>query len=213
MSAITRDLATSEVSRSTASSRWRPLAGADLLDRVQCGPTGENRHAAEQRRLLAGEQVVAPVEGGGQRLVTGLDSGAPLGEEAEAVMQALGDVGGPEGDEAGGGQLDGKGNPVEATAYLGDSGQHFRGEGEGWVARCRPGTEQCDRLGLERLHLRRPARGAWQGQRAQRGGSFSGHPKGLLAGSQDPEAGTVGHQALDERRTGGDHVLAVVQDQ
>ena len=67
-------------------------AGADLLGGLQGEAAGEDGQAPEEHALLAGEQVVAPVDGGAQRLLARARRAAATGQDVEAVAEACRDL-------------------------------------------------------------------------------------------------------------------------
>ena len=79
------------------------------LGRVQGEPAGEHRQAAQNLLLVAGQEVVAPVEGGLEGLVSGRTMPHTAGEDTDAGVEPAGHV--LQRDEAGvgGGQLEGEG--------------------------------------------------------------------------------------------------------
>ncbi len=115
--------------------------GADLL-RGSERPSGEDRDAPQQRGLGGSEQVVAPLEGSEQRLVAGGGGGAGAVQDAEAVVEALEDVGGRERGDACGSQLDGQRHPVEPAADLRHRGRRRIREAESWIGFGCPLEEQ-----------------------------------------------------------------------
>ena len=68
-----------------------PVA-AHLLGGVQRPRADEGREPAEQRALVLGEQVVAPLEGGAQRAVAGGRVAGVGGEHRHAVAQPVGEL-------------------------------------------------------------------------------------------------------------------------
>ena len=84
--------------------------------------SGEHAEPPERDLLLVVEAFVAPVDRGGQGLLTGHHGAGASGQEPEAVVELGGDALGGELTAAGGGQLDGEGDAVEAVADLGDGG-------------------------------------------------------------------------------------------
>jgi hypothetical protein len=95
------------------------LGGAHLLGRFQCAAAGENGQAGEESLLLLGEELVAPVDRGPQRLLACLGISAAL-EQIEPLGKALQDLG--RGEHAGPGrsQLDRERQIVKPTAQLGN---------------------------------------------------------------------------------------------
>ena len=90
-----------------------------LLGGLERAAAGEDGEAGEEPLLLGGEQVVAPLDGGAERLLAGVGVAAAL-QEVEALGEALEDLGGRERLRARGGELDRERERVEAHAELGD---------------------------------------------------------------------------------------------
>ena len=65
------------------------VARADLLGRLQLEAAGEDREPAEQQLLVRLEQVVAPLERRGQRLLPGRRGVAAAAQQAEAVVEPV----------------------------------------------------------------------------------------------------------------------------
>ena len=93
-------------------------AGADLLGRLKREPTGEDREATMQDALLAGEEVVAPVDRGPQRLLAGQRGAAAGAEHVEAVAKARRDLVERQRARAGRGELDRQRHAVQTPANL-----------------------------------------------------------------------------------------------
>ena len=104
------------------------------------------------------------------------------------------------GEEAGGGELDGQGQAVEAAHEVGDAGSRRLGV-EGGVDGPGPLDEQADRRGVAPL-------GGEHGHPAH---VLARDPEALAAGGHEPQSRAAAQQALDEVRERGEHVLAVVE--
>ena len=81
-------------------------------------PPAKTRQAAEEHALLAGEQVVAPLDRGAQRLLARARRAAAGGEDVEAVAQPRRDLLQRQRGHARRGQLDGQRHAVQAPADL-----------------------------------------------------------------------------------------------
>ena len=95
-------------------------AGADGLGPFEREAAGEDGQAAEEGALGRGEQGVGPVDERPERLVAGQGRPAAAGEEAEAVVQARGDLLHAEHAHPRGGELEGEGDAVQTAADLRD---------------------------------------------------------------------------------------------
>src|SRR4051794_8561156 len=81
---------------------------------------GKDEEPSEERLTLGREQLVAPVEHTLERSVA-VAVGAGLGQEPEPLIEAPFDLRRRHRDGAGGGELNGKGYPVEPIAQPGDN--------------------------------------------------------------------------------------------
>ena len=164
-------------------------------------PAGEHRAPVEQVPLVGREQVVGPRHRREQGLVV-LRAPSGAGEESEAIVEVVAHLLGAHRHHAGGGQLDGEGDPIEALADLG----HRRGLG-GCVER-EPGLHGLRSL-EEQLDRGRVEPGSCVEGR-------NGPPvlrreaQALAAGGQDPDGGGPAQDRVDEVRGRGQDVLAVV---
>ncbi len=152
-------------------------AGAHLLGGLQREAAREDGQAAEEHALLAGEQVVAPLDGGAQGLLAGARRAAAAGEDVEAVAQSRRDLVERQRRHARRGQLDGQRHAIQAPADLLDRRLVLLGRAEvGVGARRARRTGGSPRPATERARPPRPrsaaARGSWPGRarRARRAG-------------------------------------------
>ena len=113
--ALTSDLSTSRASEVDDLAARDRAAGAHVLGRLQREAAGEDGQAPEEHALLAGEQVVAPLDRGAQRLLARARGAAAGGEHVEAVAQPRRDLVERERRHARRGQLDGQRHAVEAA--------------------------------------------------------------------------------------------------
>ena len=93
-------------------SSGRP-ATASAASSVQ--PPAKTARRRKRACSAAGEQVVAPVQGGPQRLLAPAGGAGAAGEQGQAVVQAGGHLLRGQDAGPGGGQLDGQGQPVQAA--------------------------------------------------------------------------------------------------
>jgi hypothetical protein len=178
----------------------RDVPGVAVAEHPPGGVAGEPGREDRQRphRRLPGrlEQVPAPVDHGLEGLVPLRGVAGPATEQAEAVLQAAGDLGHRHHPHPGRGQLDGQRQPVQVAADLGHLVGGQVGAGAG-----RPGPlgEQLHRRGQgelrEQVHRLRG-----EAQRSPTGGEHR-----QVLGHRDQGADQLGGAAED--------VLAVVQDQ
>jgi len=98
------------------------VVGADRFGGLEIEAAGEHGQAPEQRALVGLEQVVAPFERGGQRLLPRRGRVAAGAEHAEAVAEPLRDRGRPQRAEPTGGELDCERQPIEPEADPGHVG-------------------------------------------------------------------------------------------
>ena len=157
---------------------------------------------------------MAPVDRRGQGLLAGHHRAGAAGEEPEAVVELGGDALGGQLPAAGGGQLDGERDAVEAVADLGDGGGVGVADGERRSGPAGPLDEQGDGVVLrQRRDVDGVARGSGSAATGTRQVISPGHAEGLAAGGQHRRGRIGRQQSGDELGAGGDEVLAVVQDE
>lgn len=191
--ATTRDLSTRAPIRSAAG----PVQTASAAARSQ--PPHEHGHLAQHRALALVQQVPGPVDDRAQGLLAGQDRAASGGEQAEAVVEPVGDLPRGQQPEPGGGQLDGERQPVQAAADL----RHGLGVGEHRIG---VGTDGLGALGEQPVRLLRD-------QGLDRAHRLTGDAQGFTAGREDREPRAVGEEGLGEGGCRADDVFAVVKDQ
>ena len=170
-------------------------AGADLLGRLEREPTGEHGEATVKDALLTGEQVVAPVDRGAQRLLAGQRGATTGAEHVEALAQARGDLIERQRGRASRGELDRQRHAVQTPADL----LHGAGGVRGIEARPRSGGALAEQpLGL--------------GQRGHPPNDLVGTPQRLAARGQDAHARPGSQNLLGQAGTRVDQVLAVVEN-
>ena len=178
--------------------------GIEVVDHggegLQREPSREDGRPAQDEPLLVAQQVVAPVEGGLQGLVSLPGSPAAAAEEPEPLLEPGGDVGHRQVAGAGRSQFDGQGDPVEVLADVGHDG--LRGRVEDEVGPDGGGSfgEQLDRRGPVDQGRHPPHPLAVDAQRLAAGGEDGGPWR------------TVEHR-LDHLGAGIEHVLAVVEQE
>src|SRR5512142_2859889 len=100
-----------------------PLAAGDRLGGFHEEAAREDADALEDELFLPGEEVVAPVDRGAERLLPYDVLLAVAGQQAEAVLEPVEDLPGREGAAAGRGELDRERDAVEPPADLADNGR------------------------------------------------------------------------------------------
>ena len=130
-------------------------------------------------------------------------------EQAEPVVQPVGDLGGSECAQPGGGQLDGERRTVQRPADPHHGLDRVRVEREPGAYGRGPVGEQAYRLELlGALGVRVLGRQRERRHGAQR---LTGDADRLAAGGQDPDPGRGGQEPVGQPRDRVDQVLAVVQ--
>lgn len=110
-------------------------------------------------------------------------------------------------------QLDRQRNPVQPAANLGDGlGVRF-GHGKPGLNQTGPVDKQTHRLALRHGIGRERLSRVRQRQRGDAPDGFSIHAERFPAGHQDVQPRRRAQQRLDQRRTGGDQVLTVIEQQ
>ena len=162
------------------------IGAADLLGSLQRGAPREDCEGAEERLLLVGEQVVRPLHRRPQRLLARVGV-ATAPEQVEPLREPAQDLTRGKSLRAGGGELDGQRERVEARAQLAD----LLGRLE-----LRPLAEERHGVGL--------------GERRHGELDLAPHAQQLAAGREHGEVGAGGEERR-ELAGGGDHVLEVVE--
>jgi hypothetical protein len=122
-----------------------PVAGANLLRRIQSPTPSEHREPAKENPLPLREEVVAPVYSRPERPVTG--NGGPVApQEAKAIVEPLQDLTHGEHPNPGGGELDGERQPVEPRAQIRHRRTVLPRQGETGCDGPGPLDEEPDRL-------------------------------------------------------------------
>jgi hypothetical protein len=129
------------------------------LDGLEGPAAGEHRQPGKQSPLGVREQVVAPGDGPAQGPLPAREGPGPGGQQREAPLQAGQDLLGGQDPGAGGGRLDGQGQPVEPGGDLGHRRGVLGGQPELRPDRLGALDEQPDRLGsAEGVEVRGPPR-------------------------------------------------------
>ncbi|OPZ86620.1 MAG: hypothetical protein BWY76_00859 [bacterium ADurb.Bin429] len=94
------------------------ITSADLLRGIQRPPSDEDRQPAQHRLFDRRQQIVAPVNEGTQRLLSGKSAAIAARQQAEAVIQARGDLLERHGAHARGRQFNRQRDAVKVDAEL-----------------------------------------------------------------------------------------------
>src|SRR4051794_35654092 len=98
----------------------------------------------QQRLLRWVEEGLTPVEGGAQGALA-LRAGAPtIGEQAQGVVQAVGQLRDRQDGDAGGGEFEGQGDAIETADDFDDGAGVVGREGEGGLALAYPLQQEAD---------------------------------------------------------------------
>ena len=181
------------------------------LRRLEVEAARKDSQAAQGDLLGGGEQVVAPVHRRRQRLVPGHSSADPSGEQPEALIQSPGQVLGAEDPDAGGGELEGQGDAVEAPADLGDGGGVGLARTEAGLGPSCPLAEEGHGVRARQI-LHAGRLGGGEGEGGHPPGHLARQPQDLPAGGQDGDAWAAGQQHVNQFGGRLDDVLAVVAD-
>lgn len=178
----------------------RPVR-ADRLGGGEGAAAREDGEPAQHGAFGLVQEVPGPVDDGAQGLLTGQYGAGSAGEQAEPVVEPVGDLARGEHPQPGGGEFDGERQSVQAAADL------RRGR-RGLLVRVGPEA--------------RPGGGAAVGEQAQRhrvrqrfdrADELARDAEGFTAGGEHGEVRAVGEQVVGEGRGRVDDVFAVVQEQ
>ena len=175
------------------------VAGRDGLGRLERPSATEDSEAAEERAFVLGQELVAPVDGGAQRLLAGHRRAIAAGEETELIAEAVEDLGRREHVDARRRQLDGQRYAVETPADVGHGVAVVVGEREGAVAK--PGAVGEQLHTLSRRH----------GRDTQH--DLARQAERFLAGGHHLHAATGLQQQIGQLGAAGEHVLAIVENE
>ncbi len=98
----------------------KPVARAGVPGELERRSAGEHAEPSQQDLGVGRQEPVAPVQRRAQRLVARRHRRRPCGEQAQRVLEAVGDRGGREHRHPGRGQLQRERHPLEAAADLAD---------------------------------------------------------------------------------------------
>ena len=155
--------------------------------------------------------MVAPVDGGAQRLLPffrGADTG---GEQGEPVREPVGHLDRRQRRDPGGGELEGERDAIEGPGDGTDRGQVVLPEQQPGAYGAGPFGEQLRRWVVEHLAWRGVLR--WRFQRADGDLHLVGDGERFPAGGDNGDAGAAAEDVVDEGGGGIHDVLAVVDQQ
>ena len=168
---------------------------AHAVDGGQVEAAGEDGEAVEQALLVRAQQVVGPGDHVVQVLVALVGVARPGVEQAESMVEPFDHRLQSERAGAHGGELDGEGKAVEATAEAGQRRQRFRGRLEPRSGRRRPLAEQLHggrggEVGILGL----------VGDQQRRNGvdDLTGHAERFARGGDDAESRARGGETGDQ---------------
>ena len=113
---------------------------------IEVEAAGEHGQTSERNPLVLEQEVVTPVEGGGEGLLAVRMAAPATGQDGQRIAQAGGELGDGEVDDPHRSQLEGEGDAVETTTDLGDRGGGGSIEHEGRRRLPRPLDEELDRF-------------------------------------------------------------------
>ena len=175
------------------------VVGGDRLGRGDGEPARERRQASHQHALLRVQQIVAPRDRRLERLLARHRSARATGEEAEAVVEPVGDAPRVHHAHPRGSQLDRERQPVDATAdrlhgvAIGVLGR------EAGPHRARSLDEQLDCGGF--------------GERRDSPRELTTHAERLPARRERVQVGHPRQQRFDDAGRLVEHMLTVVEQQ
>ena len=183
------------------------------LDHLQVDTAPEDRAGRQQLPALIAEQVIAPLDGGAQRLLAVRQVTAPAGQQPQRMLQPLQDRLRRQQPDPRRSQLDRQRQAIQPAHDPGDRGGVLPAHGEARHHGRRPLGEQPHRLtGHGRPGRCRRARGLlWEGQRRDRAFLLARDAQRRAAAHHDPEIAGAAQQ-LRHHRGGRQQVLEVVQD-
>ena len=185
------------------------ITGADRFGRVERAAPGKGRQAVQESLLGFAQEVVGPVDGGPQRLVTFDRAAVAAGEQPEPPVQSSRQLGGVHRGDARRRQFDRQRDTVEPSTHLRDRVGVAGVDLETGLRALRPLDEQAD--GLTRTHSGEIGRVVGYLQRRHRDELLAANAQSLTAGRQHPNPRTRPLDRSDQCRDRAQQVLTVVQ--
>ena len=185
-------------------------ASAHCLGCLQRPASCEHGQPTEHDSLGLGEQIVAPVEQGPQGLMARHCRPTPCGEQAEAIVQVVGNLLGRQRRDPRRRQLDRQRNPVQPPTDLDHQHCVLRAQREARPNCVGAFDEQADRLASCQY-------AEWlgvvvgQGERGDPPDNLGPDPQRLTTGHQDPQVRACLEQWLNDVGARLDQVLAIVE--
>lgn len=187
------------------------LVGADRFQRFDCRAAGEQGESAGQDGLGVFEQIPAPFDQGQQGALAGQCGATARGEEAEAIVEAAGDLVDAHGPQFGGGELECEWDAVELAADRHDGCGGVLVEREARADRGGPVEEQLHRRrALRHSRFRRLRREIQRSEMAQH---LADDRQRFPAGGQDSQLRQSVQQMFGELGRSADQMFAIVQNQ
>ena len=185
---------------------------ADRFGGIQRAAAREHRQPGEQRPLTGPEQLVAPVDGGAQRVLTCGGVASAGRQQIQAVLQPREHRRGVEQLRPRGGQLERERKTVHGPADAGDGARVRIGQREVGANGPRAGHEQRHRLAEGQGLDRRVGAGRRECEWRHRVLVLAGQAQGGAAGHERLCARRRRQQAADQRRR-RQQMLEVVEQQ
>ena len=185
------------------------VAGAAAFGSFEWEVVGEHAEASEEGAFGGVEEVVAPLDGAEQRLLSRGRGAVGTGEQLEALAESSDDLVGRHRPEAGGGELDGERDPVEVATDRHHVTDVVDGQLEGVVGEPGAVDEEPDRVegdGGTGVDV-----GVGQRERRDPVDDFAGDTEALAAGGEHVEVRAPGEQVAAQRGDRFDDLFAVVE--
>ncbi len=197
-------------------SRLLSTSAAEALERhvayalggFQRAAADEDAEACKRLALVRPQQVVAPVDRGGERLLACRRVARAGRQQVRLAFEPLENLSRREQLRSRRGELDRERQPVEPPADAGDLRGAGRVELEARIDRLRPHREEPHRVGLDERLERKVGVGSVE--RRHRVLALGCQPQRGAARGEDPEARGRGEEVADEGR-GGEDLLEVVE--
>ena len=180
-----------------------------LLGSMQAEPACEDGQPPEQHAFPFGQQLMTPIQRGGQSPLPVQPAAAQVAGHAEHVLEPIGEFSHRQVREPRSSELQGQGDAVQLPAHPSDWRRDRSGQGETRNGVPSPLDEQLDCLRAVYQGLRTRLR---QLQRGDPPAHLPRYAQRFTARGDDHQAGTAGEQRSHQFRTTSYQVLAVVQE-